>query len=106
MASGAISVETKKITDLRVVDLKAELKKRNLDVGGVKNTLVARLKQAIEDEGGDPYNIELSASTDSATRKYGKNKGKKTKLDADVAQESFSKEIEEEESEKGHSTKM
>ncbi|KAK2913796.1 hypothetical protein Q8A67_002195 [Cirrhinus molitorella] len=102
MASGAISAETKKITDLRVVDLKSELKRRNLDVTGVKNTLVARLKQAIEDEGGDPDNIEITVSADTPTRKHSKTKGKKTDLDADTTmeEESFSKETEEEESEK------
>ncbi|XP_016128688.1 SAFB-like transcription modulator [Sinocyclocheilus grahami] len=93
MASGAISVETKKITDLRVVDLKSELKRRNLDVTGVKNTLVARLKQAIEDEGGDPDNIEITVSAETPTRKHSKSKGKKTDLDADtiMEEESFSK---------------
>ncbi|XP_041931180.1 SAFB-like transcription modulator isoform X3 [Alosa sapidissima] len=102
MASGAISVESKKIVDLRVIDLKTELKRRNLDVTGVKNVLIARLKQAIEDEGGDPDNIEIPISVDTPTRKGAKTKGKKVDSDTDnpTEEESFCKETEEEESEK------
>ncbi|XP_017314114.2 SAFB-like transcription modulator isoform X1 [Ictalurus punctatus] len=102
MASGAISAETKKITDLRVVDLKTELKRRNLDVTGVKNVLIARLKQALEEEGGDPENIEIPVSADTATRKNAKSKGRKNDSDLDTTMEedAFSKEHEEDESEK------
>ncbi|XP_010878730.4 SAFB-like transcription modulator [Esox lucius] len=81
MASGAISTESKKITDLRVIDLKSELKRRNLDVTGVKNVLIGRLKQAIEEEGGDPETIEIPLSADTPTRK--KVKGKKVDSDTD-----------------------
>ncbi|XP_004543144.2 SAFB-like transcription modulator isoform X2 [Maylandia zebra] len=102
MASGAISTECKKISELRVVDLKSELKRRNLDTFGVKSVLVARLRQAIEDEGGDPENIQLQLSAETPTRKGGKAKGKKVDSDLDntVEDDSFSKEAEEYESEK------
>uniref|UniRef100_A0A8C7ZV78 SAFB-like, transcription modulator n=1 Tax=Oryzias sinensis TaxID=183150 RepID=A0A8C7ZV78_9TELE len=87
MASGAISTGFKKISELRVVDLKSELKQRNLDTIGVKSILLARLKKAIEDEGGDPENIQIQLSTDSTTRKSGKFKGKKTDSDVETTTE-------------------
>ncbi|XP_029317117.1 SAFB-like transcription modulator isoform X2 [Cottoperca gobio] len=97
MATGAISTESKKISDLRVVDLKSELKRRNLDTSGIKSVLLARLREALEDEDGDTENIQIQLSTDSSTRK-----GKKVDSDADTTGEEdvLSKETEEYESEK------
>ncbi|XP_068000038.1 SAFB-like transcription modulator isoform X6 [Melanerpes formicivorus] len=91
--------ESKKITDLRVIDLKSELKRRNLDITGVKTVLISRLKQAIEEEGGDPDNIEITVSADTPTKKPTKGKGKKQEADeltgdASVEEDSFVKESE------------
>ncbi|OXB60157.1 hypothetical protein ASZ78_013032 [Callipepla squamata] len=91
--------ESKKISDLRVIDLKSELKRRNLDVTGVKTVLISRLKQAIEEEGGDPDNIEVTVSADTPTKKPTKGKGKKQEADestgdASVEDDSFVKESE------------
>ncbi|XP_028926199.1 SAFB-like transcription modulator isoform X1 [Ornithorhynchus anatinus] len=98
-SASAAPTESKKITDLRVIDLKSELKRRNLDITGVKNVLVSRLKQAIEEEGGDPENIEITVSADASNKKPTKGKGKKQEADelsgdASVEDDSFVKECE------------
>lgn len=62
--------ENKKLFELRVVDLRAELEKRGLDRNGVKQVLLERLGKALTDEGLDPdtYLFEVTDKKRSSTR--------------------------------------
>ncbi|XP_039443387.1 SAFB-like transcription modulator [Culex pipiens pallens] len=53
------AVEKRKLSELRVVDLKQELEKRGKDGNGVKNVLIERLTQALKEENKDPETFEF-----------------------------------------------
>ncbi|OWK11671.1 hypothetical protein Celaphus_00003296 [Cervus elaphus hippelaphus] len=69
LSSASSEIGTRRLTDLRVIDLRAELKKRNLDSSGNKSALMERLRKAIEDEGGNPDEIEITSEGNKKTSK-------------------------------------
>ncbi|XP_058138005.1 scaffold attachment factor B2 isoform X3 [Dasypus novemcinctus] len=69
LGSGASESGTRRLSDLRVIDLRAELKKRNLDTGGNKSALMERLKKAVKEEGQDPDDIGIALEVTSKKTK-------------------------------------
>ncbi|OXB69466.1 UNVERIFIED_CONTAM: hypothetical protein H355_004672, partial [Colinus virginianus] len=77
--------ETRRLSELRVIDLRAELKRRSLDSGGNKSVLSERLRRAIEEEGGNPDEIPLLS--DGAVRRTPKRGSKGRRADEEGAED-------------------
>ncbi|XP_011864413.1 PREDICTED: SAFB-like transcription modulator isoform X2 [Vollenhovia emeryi] len=75
-------VEGKKLTELRVIDLKTELERRGLDKSGNKAALLERLSKAIQDEGKNPEEYLIVPSGGSSKIIPRKNGGALTQEDS------------------------
>ncbi|GAB6019294.1 hypothetical protein CHUAL_000889 [Chamberlinius hualienensis] len=80
MASNG-EVVKRKLYDLRVVDLKAELENRNLDKTGVKVVLQERLQQALESEGHNCEDYLFEVTESPVVKKPTKRTNKKLTRD-------------------------
>lgn len=78
-SSAASETGTRRLSDLRVIDLRAELRKRNLDSSGNKSVLMERLKKAVKEEGQEPEEIGVSWGTTS--KRTGKRCSKGFKME-------------------------
>lgn len=58
-----MSEKKRSLNELRVIDLRAELEKRDLDKTGIRGVLIQRLSKHLEEEGHDPatYKFDMSA---------------------------------------------
>ncbi|CAK6445596.1 unnamed protein product [Pipistrellus nathusii] len=79
VSPGASESGTRRLSELRVIDLRAELKKRDLDSGGNKSVLMERLKKAVKEEGQDPD--EIGITLEATNRKTAKRSVKGQKIE-------------------------
>lgn len=78
--------DKRKLSELRVVDLKHELEKRGKDGSGVKNVLLEKLTQALRDEGLNPEMVEFEVVVSKTPAKKGKSSaGSKTDEESGTA---------------------
>ncbi|GBP38899.1 Scaffold attachment factor B2 [Eumeta japonica] len=64
-----MSDRKRSLNDLRVIDLRLELEKRNLDKSGVRCVLVQRLSKYLEEEGHDPDTFKFELAADKTPNK-------------------------------------
>ncbi|XP_063984745.1 SAFB-like transcription modulator isoform X3 [Diachasmimorpha longicaudata] len=86
--------EGKKLTELRVIDLKTELERRGLDKTGNKAALLERLSKAITEEGDDPeaYLIVPCGGTNKISPRKNSVTGSNPSEESQETQESNHKE--------------
>ncbi|XP_065226795.1 scaffold attachment factor B2-like isoform X3 [Planococcus citri] len=81
----ATDIESRKLINLRVIDLRTELAKRNLDKTGVKNELIERLQKALIADGYDPE--EYIFDIDTVDKKPSRNSKRRTMGEGDLDKE-------------------